>query len=81
MPQSITNIFKHHPREWLLIDVAEWDKATLKPIRGKVLAHSKNRDEIYNRLLKINKKNLPLVTYSSTNLPKGYAVALFSIKL
>lgn len=75
MTQSINGIFKRYPDQWLLIDVTQWTKATT-PLQGKLIAHSKNRDDMYNKLLGFRKKNLPLLTHSSMHLPKGYALAL-----
>jgi len=49
------------------------DPRTQVPIRGRLLAHSPHREEIYDRLAKA--KGLALALYSETTLPQGYAVA------
>ncbi|MBI2870835.1 MAG: hypothetical protein HYY14_03905 [Candidatus Omnitrophica bacterium] len=57
----------------MLIAVDEMDRATTTPKRGRLLAHSPNRDEVYQAMLR--HKKLTLVTYSDDRLPAGYAVA------
>jgi len=70
----IDQIRKRHRGEWLLIAVEEMDEATTTPRRGRLLAHSKDRDALYDRLLR-RKVARPLVTYSEDEPPRGYAVA------
>ncbi len=71
--QSISKIRKRFRREWLLIAVDRIDRATTTPERGRLLAHSPNRDEIYEAML--HRKGLNLVTFSDDSIPSGYAVA------
>jgi len=70
----IERIRQRYTDEWLLIAVDEFDELTTVPRRGRLLAHSKQRDAIYERLLR-TKIKLPLVTYSEDSPPQGYAVA------
>ena len=70
----IEQIRRRYKREWLLIAIDEMDEATTTPRRGRLLAHSKDREAIYDRLLR-TRVRLPLVTYSDDSPPKGYAVA------
>ena len=72
--QSIEQIRHRYKGEWLLISVDDLDQATTTPRRGRLLAHSKDRDALYDQLLR-RKVKLPLVTYSEDQPPKGYAVA------
>lgn len=72
--ESIQVIRRRYPAEWLLIDVRKLDAATTTPTHGRLLAHSKHRDVIYDRLL-TTRVQLPLVTYAADTPPKGYAVA------
>jgi len=72
--QPIEAIRRRYRREWLLIAVQELDAATTTPRRGRLLAHSKDREAIYDRLLR-TRVRLPLVTYSENTPPKGYAIA------
>lgn len=70
----IERIRRRYKGEWLLISVDELDQATTTPRRGRLLAHSKDRDALYDELLR-TKAKLPLVTHSEDAPPKGYAVA------
>ena len=47
--ETISALKKRYPNEWLLLTNVTADALT-RPIKGKVVAHSKNRDDIYNRL-------------------------------
>ena len=71
--QAIDHIRRRFHREWLLILVDRIDPRTQTPIRGRLLAHSPHRDEIYDRLAKA--KGLAVAIYSDRTLPQGYAVA------
>ncbi len=73
--QKIETIRKKYPHEWLLIRVNKVDESTTTPLTGHLLAHSKNRDEIYKKMMKY--KGLTLTTYSEDKLPKGLAVAFY----
>ena len=68
--QKLRKRFRH---QWLLLAVDKMDKLTTTPLKGRVLAHSKDRDEIYQKMLRY--KHNTYLTYSEDNLPKGYAVA------
>jgi len=71
--KSIAEFKKQFKHEWLLIAVDKMDDSTTTPLSGRLLAHSKDRDEIYKKMIQY--KALTLVTYSDDKLPKGYAVA------
>ena len=71
--QAIDDIRKRFRREWLLIAVDRMDPRTQVPSRGRLLAHSPHRDDIYDRLSKV--KGLTFALYSDTTLPHGYAIA------
>lgn len=71
---NIQKLRKKFRREWLLIAVDEMDESTTTPLEGHLLVHSKDRDEIYQKMLRYKKHNTYL-TYSDDSLPKGYAVA------
>ncbi|OGX05699.1 MAG: hypothetical protein A3G87_04965 [Omnitrophica bacterium RIFCSPLOWO2_12_FULL_50_11] len=75
-PQPIDRIRKRFRRQWLLIAVGRMDPRTQIPLTGRLLAHSPDRDEIYDRLVEV--KGLALALYSEKTLPKNYAIA-FSI--
>ena len=46
---SLQEIYQFYPNQWVLILNPELDEE-LNVIQGQVLAHSVNRDEIYNQL-------------------------------
>ena len=52
MPKSMTwdQITRKYKDEWVLVEYDELDEA-FRVIRGRVLAHSPNRDEVYSALL------------------------------
>lgn len=65
---TIESIRKRHPDEWLLIDVRELDEETTTPLKGRLLAHSRSRDEIWRKSRKIKAK-LKMVTHAREDLP------------
>lgn len=67
-------IIKRFKDEWVLIDVKKVDKDfTIQ--EGDVIAHSKSKEEIYNKLLKIKLKNFS-IEYTG-KIPEDLAVVLF----
>ena len=72
--QSIAGIRKQYPKEWLAIKVAKMDPFTTTALTGRLLAHSRDRDEILLKSMKY--KGLIYIGHASAGtLPKGYAVA------
>ena len=71
--QPIEQLRKRFSREWLLIAVDAMDPATTTPLRGRLLAHSPHRDEIYVKERAV--RGLTLTVYSDDRLPQGYAAA------
>ena len=53
--QPISRFKKRYPNEWLLLTNVTADELT-RPIKGKLVAHSKNRDDIYARLKHVHGK-------------------------
>lgn len=72
--QKIDDIRKQFHDEWLLIAIHKMDEKTTTPLTGRLLFHDKNRDVVYDHLLRSRVK-LPLVTYSGESPPQGYAFA------
>lgn len=70
---DIQKLRKKFRYEWLLVAVDKMDESTTTPLKGHLLAHSKDRDEIYQKMLQY--KHNTYLTYSEDTLPKGYAVA------
>ena len=54
--KDIKNKFKN---QWVLIEVEKVDES-FNPLEGEVLAHSKDKDEIYQKLLKIKPKEFSI---------------------
>lgn len=74
--ERIETIRKRYKNEWLLIAVDKMDEATSTPVLGHLLAHSKDRDEIYKKMMRY--KIHTFVTCSEDKLRKGLAVAFSS---
>jgi len=72
MSSTIRNLMKRYLNEWLLIKVEETDEAD-RPIKGELIFHSENRDEVYEKQRGM-KGDLYLI-YSGEIPQKGYAVA------
>ncbi len=71
--ESIDEIKKKFKDEWVLVEVLEEDELN-QPTKGRVIAHSRNRDEVYDALKGTKGKH----TYQfwTGKIPeKGYAVA------
>lgn len=69
--QPISKLKQRYPKEWLLLTNVTADELT-RPIKGKLVVHSKNRDEIYERLPRIRAKNF-CITYTG-KIPKDLVV-------
>ncbi len=70
---SIQEMRSQYPGEWLLIAYAELDDE-MSVIRGEVLAHSPDRDEIYRELLSVPGKSVA-IEYAGA-IPEDLAVVL-----
>ena len=71
---NIEHIKQEHKDEWLLIHVERTDELN-RPIEGRLVAHSKSRDEIYQRMKTV--KGHTYTVYSGKIPKKGYAVAFY----
>jgi len=70
--ERIEDLVKEYKNEWLLIKVIEIDELD-RPIKGELILHSKNRDEIYEEQKKM--KDDLYITYTGEIPQRGYAVA------
>ena len=70
----IKELKKKYQDEWLLIRVTVVNHQD-QPVEGELVAHSKNRDEIYNAQMK-RREDL-YITYTGKMPEKGYAVAFY----
>ena len=69
--QSIASLKRRYPKEWLLLTDVTADELT-HPVKGKLLMHSNNRDDIYDRLSRVRAKSA-CVTYTG-KIPKDLVV-------
>ncbi|HLC69119.1 MAG TPA: hypothetical protein VJH24_04735 [Candidatus Bilamarchaeaceae archaeon] len=65
---------KRFEDEWVLAKVLELDELD-QPKEVEVIAHSKNRDEIYDKQKKM--KGFLAIFYTGEALEEGYAVAFY----
>jgi len=71
--ETIEKIKRKFKKEWVLVEVLEENELD-QPTKGRIIAHSKNRDDIYDALKETKGKH----TYQfwTGKIPeKGYAVA------
>ena len=73
--EDIVKIKRRYPKEWLLLTHIVTDELT-RPVQGKLVAHSKNRDEIYDRLSKMRGKLGVLYT---GEIPRKLAVLFIGV--
>lgn len=69
--QQLSTLKQRYPKEWLLLTDVVADELT-HPIKGRLVAHSKNRDEIYDRLGHVRAKSF-CIEYTG-NIPKDLVV-------
>jgi hypothetical protein len=75
MRQTLTldAIKTKYSSEWVLIEDPEVDQH-LRIIRGRVVWHSKDRDEVYQKMLELKPKS-PATVFTG-GIPEGTAVVL-----
>lgn len=72
--EALSKLKRRYPKEWLLLTDVVADELT-RPIKGKLVAHSKNRDDIYDRLAHTRAKSVS-VEYTG-NVPKDLVVVFW----
>jgi len=70
---TMAEITSSYPNEWLLIADAELDD-DLNILRGEVIAHSPDRDEVYQKLLSLKGRSFAIEYIGEA--PEDWAVAL-----
>ena len=70
---TLKEIINKYPNEWVLIAYTELDYR-LNVVRGKVLANSQNRDDIYDLLL--STKDISVATKYTGQIPENMAMVL-----
>lgn len=71
---KISQIKRKYKNQWILGEVIKKNKVS-EPIDVKIIAHSKNRDDIYNALQKVKSGKHVTTLYTGEIPKKGYAVA------
>jgi hypothetical protein len=74
--KSIQSIRKKHKDEWVLLSDFETDEFE-EPVSGVVVAHSKNRGEIYAQLQQLREKGSLCIRFMGNIPPKGVAVMFY----
>jgi len=70
---TLAEIEDRYPSEWVLVADPELDDE-LRVVRGKVVCHSKDRDEVYQKDIELRLKH---AAYLYTGkIPEGTAVVL-----
>ena len=70
---TVAEIESQFPSEWVLLSEPNTDES-LEVQSGKVLFHSKDRDEVYRRAIELRPKRFAML-YTGT-IPEGTAIVL-----
>lgn len=70
---TLEEIVTKYPNQWILIAYTELDE-NLNVVRGKVLANSENRDDIYDLLL--STKDISVATQYTGKIPENIVMVL-----
>ena len=70
---TATEIESHFPSEWVLVEDPDTDES-LEVQSGKVLFHSKDRDEVYRMAVSLRPKRFAML-YTG-EMPEGTAIVL-----
>ncbi len=70
---TIAEIESRFPSEWILVEDPQTNEA-LEVQSGRVLCHSKDRDEVYRKAVELRPKRFAML-YTGT-IPEGTAVVL-----
>lgn len=70
---TIEEIESRYDSEWILVEDPELDEH-LNVLSGRVVCHSKDRDEVYQKALDVRPKR-PAVLYTG-RMPEGTAIIL-----
>lgn len=56
---TLEEIKQQYPDQWVLVDFLELDEE-LKVVEGKVIANSRNKEEIYKKLLELENEKIAI---------------------
>lgn len=71
----INEILKQYDREWLLIEVKEFDE-NWEPVDGEVLYHSPVADEVGKETLKLKGRRINFAVLYAGEFPEDIAVLI-----
>lgn len=71
---TIDQIYEQFDSEWVLLEDPETNE-TLHVQRGRVICHSKDRDEVYRRAIELRPKRSAVI-YTGKVPAKGAAIVL-----
>ncbi len=74
---TIEEIKEKYKDEWVLVEVLAEDELN-RPLKVKLIIHSKNRDDIYEELDNVENRRHVATFYTGKIPEKGYAVAFFN---
>lgn len=66
---NIQETEKQHKDEWLLFEIVESDRLN-QPLKGRLLFHSKSRDEIHKEAMK-HREKLHYITFCGDPVEQG----------
>ena len=69
---KVDELKKRYKDQWLAIEVTKVEDG--EAVEGKLVLHSKDRDEVWKRIRLSRKKEI-FVTFAGPPLEKGYAAA------
>jgi len=69
---TIETIKQRYPDEWVIVVDYAIDEKTTTPIEGKVLMHSKSREEVYRRLETLQDRSA--CVFCTGELPKDTGI-------
>lgn len=73
---KIEEIQQQFKDEWVLLEVLKEDELH-QPLEGRLIAHSFNRDDVYDALLRVPAKTHVATMFTGALLKEGYAAAFF----
>lgn len=56
---TLAEIKQQYPDQWVLVEFLALDEE-LKVVEGKVIAHSRNKEEIYKKLLELENEKIAI---------------------
>lgn len=74
---TVSEIKSRYPFEWILLDDPQVDPATLEVQAGRVVCHSKDRDEVYRKAVELPSPKRIAVLYTGP-VPKRMILATLS---